>query len=238
MVPIVFLQMTIFNLVLDATFFFADAYIGKRYYDTGRIGEDASYECLEAIRRSTMGMGAATRHAGCRGSTEGLMKKSPSTTPPVPTRSNAVLSEEQIRMSLYVLRLVLIEKEEFKIVSTAEPFHRAAYYTGISHMTLRDLWEKFLASQGTSSPLPTPQKKKERMKKVSSAWCGPIRAEIRRIHLEKGHAVEIPMLQKWLREEHNTIVTKKEMHYRLQKMGFVFGTPIWTQTCSASGWKR
>ena len=114
----------------------------------------AKAEVLDTIRRAELGMGAATRHAGLAGSNEHNMKKSPVTTPPVPERSNPILTDEQIRMVLYVLRLVLIEKEEFKAVSTADPFHRAAYYTGVSHMTLRDLWNKYLASQGTSAPPP------------------------------------------------------------------------------------
>ena len=39
----------------------------------------------------------------------------------------------------------------------------------------------------------------------------------------EGHACEIPDLVKWFREEHNLIVTRHELRYRLKKMGFIFG---------------
>jgi hypothetical protein len=64
-------------------------------------------EQLEALHRQTMGMGSATRHSGSAHSKESIMKDSPKHTLPIPKRVNSILSDEQIRMVLYILRLVL-----------------------------------------------------------------------------------------------------------------------------------
>lgn len=116
------------------------------------------------------------------------------------------------------------EKEESPSISTNDVFGRAEEYLDIGHTKLRSLWEDFVAVKGKVLPPSfkdiAPQ---NRIKKIGKEWFGVIREEIFRIRMEEGRAVEVPTLIKWFRDTHNIIVTKREMTYRLKKMGFLFG---------------
>jgi hypothetical protein len=195
----------------------------KPKYPNLLTGKDG-HEVHRKKKELEHGMGLRTRNAGKAGSNSDGMDLSPETSPPVPLRTNQVLTDEQSRMSLFILRAVMIENETVTKVSTSDPYHRAAAYTGVSHCTLRKLWAEYIAQQGTQVPASEPVKKhKERMTKAGSAWCGAIRAEIKRIHMVEGKAVEIPTLCLWMRTVHNITLSRSEMQYRLTKMGFLFG---------------
>jgi hypothetical protein len=141
-----------------------------------------------------------------------------------PDRSGHILSTEIISIAIRIIIILIREYVAGKVVSTKNIFGRAEEYLDIGHTKLRELWHDYESVKGAALPPSfSNQKQIERMKKVGKQWFGPLREEIYRIRHEEGRAVEVPTLIKWFRETHNISINKRELTYRLVKMGFVFG---------------
>jgi transposase len=103
----------------------------------------------------------------------------------------------------------------------ANVVERASNYLDIGVQTMYKLWRSYIKSGVVPHSLQG-QKKKVRMKLVSTEWMRPIQEEMERIRLKEGRAVEVPDILKWLQETHGLTITDRQLHYRLGKMGFVF----------------
>lgn len=119
-----------------------------------------------------------------------------------PMRTNNILTKDQILNVIRILKKCHNEKAAGDSVSTADPVRRAAVYSGVSHTTLRLLWESYERSQCKElAPSFSNSAFKERMKKLDSSWVGCIREKVLEIRMSGKRAVEMPTIQKWLRDE-------------------------------------
>jgi len=133
---------------------------------------------------------------------------------PCPERQGQNLSQDQIDTAI---RLIYKMREE----GQAEVMERASSYLDISDKTLYILWRTFLKTGVVPHSL-RGQKRKIRMKLVSTEWVRPIQEEMERIRLQEGRAVEVPDILKWLQDTHEITISACQLRYRLSKMGFVF----------------
>jgi hypothetical protein len=102
-------------------------------------------------------------------------------------------------------------------------FENAQRLTGISETKLRKLWDEWLINDGKTAPkcyanLPRIQKATV----VVTRFAGEIRAFIIKQKLE-GSVVEIPDLQKFLKETHEYDIPRNALRRALHKMGLKWG---------------
>ena len=97
---------------------------------------------------------------------------------------------------------------------------RASNYLDISDKTLYSIWSEYMKTGQVPHSLQG-QKRKVRMRLVSTEWMRPIQEEMERIRLKEGRAVEVPDILKWLQETHDTTVTGRQLNCRLGRVGLV-----------------
>ena len=121
------------------------------------------------------------------------------------------------------MHAVKAEKKEAAMVSTADPFARAAAYAGVSETTLREQWTRYEALRAVPPPLENSRAHTVRTGPITRAEVPLLREEVKRMRLKDGHAVEIPDIQRWFVKERGKNVLKHALYYHLRRLGFVFG---------------
>jgi hypothetical protein len=120
-----------------------------------------------------------------------------------PGRQDYVLSEEMNRVAIRILHLMHQDNEEnphtHKYI-----FETVSRLLDIGTTKLRDLWFEYKFVNGQIIP---PSRRgltrKERMGVLDSTWSGVLRTEIYNMRMsENGHPVEIPDIQRVLKEKH------------------------------------
>jgi len=142
----------------------------------------------------------------------------------LPVRDNHVLSQDMVNLCLRLVSLLHSENKAGPTVSTAGAAERCAQYTGVSVSQIRQLWADWHAVERRA--LPVSLLGAGRIGKVSELareFFAPLRAEVRRMRIENGRAVEVPMLQKWLLDKHHLVIERQPLTHALHGMGFVFG---------------
>ena len=142
-----------------------------------------------------------------------------------PKRGPGAWEAETIRLCLHIMHALKAERKEAAMVSTADPFARAVTYAGVSETTLRETWRRYEALRAVPPPLQNSRgfAARTHVGGVTKADMPLLRAEVQRMRLEDGHAVEVPDIQKWFVRVRGKHVPRRTLYYNLKRLGFVFG---------------
>jgi hypothetical protein len=191
-----------------------------------REGKRKKREEVEEWVRAMAGPGTRT---GARSGTTPLP-----TIEELPERESFVLSQEMICVSLRALSVCLIENFEAE-KSKQDAYSRASLYTGVSVKQLEVLWKQWNdAGRRELPPSLLGAGRAAKTTALARMFLQPLRAEVRRIRIKEGRAVEVPMLEKWLLEVHHYKIARGPLTYALHKMGFKFAKTHPLQVRSSS----
>lgn len=140
---------------------------------------------------------------------------SPRTPPPPPANDGKRLTDDHIEVILRVIHRMM---DEAPPRGASAAMEEAAKLCGIGVTTAKTLWAEYKDLDGRELPRATTGEHSEsrrREGRVTRADYGPLRAEVRRLRLESGHAVEIPDIVKWFAEKRDKIVTRFNVRYAM-----------------------
>jgi len=139
-------------------------------------------------------------------------------------RPHGPYTQEEIRAAMHVATVLHEEKAGGRTVSTANPLERAARYTGFGETKLRDLWVVWKGLRGEKlPPVMHDYSKPHLCGAVPRSLFPELRQAIRDMRINRGHGVEVPDVQKWLKETHNLVISRNALRHSMHRMGFVFG---------------
>ena len=134
----------------------------------------------------------------------------------IPTRVHRTLSNDDVHSAVCILTFLISE-------GGTHIFERASKIIGVGTTKLRLLWNEWLLNCGKF--LPQSFLGKPRLNKTSEVvtnFAGVIRAFVLARKME-GKVVEVPDVQKLLKDDHKFDVSRSVLRRAMKKMGFKYG---------------
>ena len=103
-----------------------------------------------------------------------------------------------------------------KLDDVDDIFNKASKYLDIHSNTLYALWSEYLRKKRVPISYKI-QKRMVRMKFVGMEWCDAIRVFVESVRIKEQRCVEIPDIQKFLRDKHDISIGRSRLRYRMKK---------------------